>query len=64
MLGELRGPDLLLISIHRAVGLLVFELFPKSGGIQSTPNSCAGAAVPTLWLLQQLPEIISRTLLI
>lgn len=65
MLGELRGLDLLLVSTHRAVGLLVFELFPKSSGIHSTSDSCpgAGAAVPTLWLLQQFPESISRTLL-
>lgn len=35
MLGELCGLDLLLVSMHRAVGLFVFELFPKSGEIHS-----------------------------
>lgn len=65
MLGVLCGPNLLPDSMHRVVGLLVFELFPKFGGIHSPPERCTGvgAAVPTLWLLQQFPESIGHALL-
>lgn len=66
MLGELCGPNLLPASMHRVVGLLVFELFPKSGGVDSPSERCpgAGAAGPTLWLLQQFPESIGHALLL
>lgn len=40
MLGELCGLDLLLVSMHGAVGLLVLELFPKSSGIHSISSEC------------------------